>query len=156
MELDVGQPPEPGIPTSKKEKILFCGWRRDIRDVLQQLDKLVMPGAEVHMMTHSVPLASRNDRLLEDGLDHKDLQNIRLLHYFGNTSVRRKLELLPIEEYSSCMIFADQEFEADSMRSDSHSLATLLFIRDIQGMRGKQLGPVHTIENDSCSRIAGG
>ena len=33
------------------------------------------------------------------------------------------------------MIFADQLFEADTMHADSHSLATLLLIRDIQQIR---------------------
>merc|ERR1719422_20582 len=86
-------------------------------------------------MTHSVPLVLRTQRLLEDGLALEDLKNLTIVHHFGNTSVRRKLESLPIEEFTSCMIFADQEFELDTMRSDSHSLASLLLIRDIQGRR---------------------
>merc|ERR1719422_926375 len=86
-------------------------------------------------MTHSVPLVLRTQRLMEDGLVLEDLKNLTIMHHFGNTSVRRKLESLPIEEFTSCMIFADQDFELDTMRSDSHSLASLLLIRDIQGRR---------------------
>jgi len=133
--IDGGTPPDLAQHLKQQEHILFCGWRRDVRDILQQLDKLVDPGSEVHMMTHCVPIAQRNHRLLEDGLDVKELQNIKLVHHFGNTSVRRKLEQLPMEKFSSCMIFADQMYEEDTMHADSHSLATLLLIRNIQAVR---------------------
>lgn len=135
VPIEGGTPPEMKPHEKKREIILFCGWRRDVRDILQQLDKLVDPGSEVHMMTHCVPVEKRAERLLEDGLDTNDLVNIKLVHHFGNTSVRRKLEALPLEHYSSVMIFADQMYEADTMHADSHSLATLLLIRNIQAVR---------------------
>merc|ERR1719502_1264094 len=65
-------------------------------------------------------------------MDVRELRNLKLVHHFGNTSVRRKLDVLPMEKFTSCMIFADQAFESDTLRADSHSLATLLLIRDIQ------------------------
>lgn len=136
--LDAGSPPPVDSELKSKEKILFCGWRRDIRDILQQLDKIVERDSEVHMMTHCVKIAERNDKLLEDGLDIRELQNLVLVHHYGNTSVRRKLEALPLEQFSSCMIFADQAFEADTLHADSHSLATLLLIRDIQSTRSSR------------------
>lgn len=142
--VEAGTPPSKQEPQKKREIILFCGWRRDVRDILQQLDKLVDPGSEVHMMTHSVPVEKRNERLHEDGFDVDDLNNIRLVHHYGNTSVRRKLEALPLQSYSSCMIFADQMFEADTMHADSHSLATLLLIRNIQAIRAAH-------QDQSCS-----
>lgn len=135
-----GPPPAASPKRQKKEQILFCGWRRDIRDILLQLDSLVAKGTEVYMMTHCVPIESRNEKLLEDGLDVNDLRNIILVHHFGNTSVRRKLEVLPVEKLSSCMIFADQAFENDALHADSHSLATLLLIRDIQTQRNWNAG----------------
>lgn len=73
---------------------------------------------------------------MEEGLDVESLENIKLVHHQGNTSVRKKLEALPLDEYDSCMIFADQEYEADTMHADSHSLATLLLCRDIQTIAG--------------------
>eukprot|EP00930_Biecheleria_cincta_P001560 TRINITY_DN102696_c0_g1_i1.p1 TRINITY_DN102696_c0_g1~~TRINITY_DN102696_c0_g1_i1.p1 ORF type:complete len:931 (-),score=142.35 TRINITY_DN102696_c0_g1_i1:187-2604(-) len=131
-KVDVGQPPDGKPVLGEPEKILFCGWRRDIRDVLQLLDKIVQPGSEVHMMTHCVPLDKRNERLLDDGLDVRQLMNLSIVHQYGNTSVRRKIAKLPISEYNCCMIFADEAFELDTLHADSHSLATLLLIRDLQ------------------------
>ncbi|KDO16036.1 hypothetical protein SPRG_18429, partial [Saprolegnia parasitica CBS 223.65] len=32
------------------EKILMCGWRRDIRDMIKLIDDVAMPGSEVHLL----------------------------------------------------------------------------------------------------------
>ena len=60
------------------------------------------------------------------------LRNITLIHHVGNTAMRRHLEAVGIERFTSCIVFADEEEEGDIMQSDSKSLATLLLIRDIQ------------------------
>jgi len=123
----------------RSERILICGWRRDIRDILKLLDGVVRCKSEVHTMTHCVPVEKRNLQLREEGLLVSDLHNIALIHHGGNTSVRRRLELLPLETYSSCLIFADQAYEDDTMQADSHSLATLVLIRDIQAQRQNEV-----------------
>mmetsp|Transcript_58915 Transcript_58915/g.103103 ORF Transcript_58915/g.103103 Transcript_58915/m.103103 type:complete len:825 (+) Transcript_58915:103-2577(+) len=133
--IAMGSLPEVQEQKKDTEKILFCGWRRDIRDIMQHLDHLAKKGTEVHMMTHCVPVWQRDEKLIEEGLDVKKLRNVKIVHEEGNTNVRRKLEALPIETFTSCMIFADQAYEADTMHADSHSLATLLLIRDIQAER---------------------
>lgn len=129
---DSGTAPPVQEVVKNKEKVLFCGWRRDLRDILVFMDSIVEPGSEVHIMTHFIPIAKRTAQLMEEGLDIDSLKNIILVHHQGNTSVRKKLEALPFDTYASCMIFADQEYEADTMHADSHSLATLLLCRDIQ------------------------
>lgn len=73
-------------------------------------------------MISEVPLIKR-DRLLQDqGLDLGLLQNIKLVHHYGNTSVRRHLETLPITQYTCVMIMADETRETDMMHSDSQTL----------------------------------
>ncbi|KAH8051464.1 hypothetical protein JL721_11121 [Aureococcus anophagefferens] len=109
-------------PPVAKEKILCCGWRRDIRDILKQLDKQVAPGSELHMMSDTIPINERNAFLRAAGLDvRRELTNLRIVHFDGNTAMRRSLEALPIAEYDSCMIFADQAMETEMMHSDSHA-----------------------------------
>lgn len=130
--VDVGHLPPLKETKKEKEKVLFCGWRRDLRDMLIFIDSIVEPGSEVHIMTHFIPITKRTAQLMEEGLDVNSLKNIKLVHHQGNTSVRKKLEALPFESFASCMIFADQEYEADTMHADSHSLATLLLCRDLQ------------------------
>lgn len=139
VDIEVGELPPAQPLTHEVERILMCGWRRDIRDILKVLNAVVKKGSEVHLMTHSVPVERRNQALLEEGLDVNDLKNLKLLHYAGNTSVRRRLESLQLESYSSCLIFADQAYEEDAMQADSHSLATLVLIRDIQSQRQEEV-----------------
>ncbi|KAH8076293.1 hypothetical protein JL721_286 [Aureococcus anophagefferens] len=131
--VETGPPPVQDVPPKQKEMILCCGWRRDIRDILLQLDKQVARGSELHMMSDTIPLEDRNRCLKDSGLDvDKDMHNLKIVHFMGNTAMRRCLESLPIAEYDSCMILADQSFEAQMMQSDSHVIASLLQLREIQ------------------------
>jgi hypothetical protein len=118
------------------EKVLICGWRRDIRDVIKMLDAAVAPGSEIHLIS-PMPLDRRTvaEKLLDEGLDVTKLHNARLIHHAGNPSSRRRLEELPLEHFTSVMIFADQAFEQDTMHADSNTLATLLLVRDIRALR---------------------
>jgi hypothetical protein len=55
-------PAPPVVEQAKPaEKVLICGWRRDIRDILKLLDRVVPPHSEAHTMTHSVPIDKRNE-----------------------------------------------------------------------------------------------
>ena len=125
--------PEPIPEIGDPEKILFCGWRRDVRDMMLLLDTMVAPGSELHMFNEKPnEPGERTKILLEDGFDVNELNNMKLVHWHGNSAVKRHLQPVPLDEYSVAMILADQEKENDMMHSDSHSLSSLLLIRDIQ------------------------
>jgi len=88
----------------------------------------------------------RSMLLEESGLNIRALKNVTLHHYFGITSSRRHLERLPVEDYTSCLIVADELFEQDLMHSDSHNITTLLLMRNMQSKRhpSARLGNLHT------------
>lgn len=130
-EVEAGCLPELPRKIAEIERILMCGWRRDIRDMIKLLDELVAPGTELHMICEK-PTETRNEALAESGLDISSLSNVKLVHHFGNTTIRRHLELIPLDSFTSVVILADQSREADIMHSDSHSLASSLLIRDLQ------------------------
>ncbi|XP_072964965.1 probable ion channel POLLUX isoform X2 [Typha angustifolia] len=92
----------PNIPSPRKypEKILFCGWRRDIDDMITVLEALLAPGSELWML-NEVPEKVRETKLTEGGLDISGLVNIRLVHKEGNAVIRRHLEGLPLETFDS-------------------------------------------------------
>ncbi|KAG2396381.1 ion channel SYM8 DMI1 protein-like protein [Vigna angularis] len=121
-------------PPKFPEKILFCGWRRDIDDMIMVLEALLAPGSELWMF-NEVPEKEREKKLVDGGLDVSELENIKLVHREGNAVIRRHLEGLPLETFDSILILADESVEDSVAHSDSRSLATLLLIRDIQSRR---------------------
>ncbi|CAN1804588.1 Probable ion channel SYM8 [Linum perenne] len=121
-------------PPKYPEKILFCGWRRDIDDMIMVLEAFLAPGSELWMF-NEVQEKEREKKLIDGGLDISGLENIKLVHREGNAVIRRHLESLPLETFDSILILADESLEDSIVQSDSRSLATLLLIRDIQSKR---------------------
>ncbi|KAL2254303.1 UNVERIFIED_CONTAM: putative ion channel SYM8 [Sesamum indicum] len=121
-------------PPKFPEKILFCGWRRDIDDMIMVLEAFLAPGSELWMF-NEVPEKDREKKLTDGGLDISGLVNLKLVHREGNAVIRRHLESLPLETFDSILILADESVEDSIVHSDSRSLATLLLIRDIQSKR---------------------
>ncbi|KAG8061755.1 hypothetical protein GUJ93_ZPchr0003g17316 [Zizania palustris] len=121
------------VPKSP-ERILFCGWRRDMEDMIMVLDAFVAPGSDLWMF-NDVPEMDRERKLIDGGLDFSRLENITLVHREGNAVIRRHLESLPLESFDSILILADESVEDSAIQADSRSLATLLLIRDIQAKR---------------------
>jgi hypothetical protein len=131
VSIEAGKVPPPRVAFPTRERILMCGWRRDVRDMIQLLDAIVEPGTELHIICEE-PVHLREKLLLEGGLTVESLKHIELVHYVGNSAIRRQLESLPWHSFTSIMILSDQSRELDIMHSDSHSLASLLLIRDLQ------------------------
>ncbi|KAJ4723766.1 Ion channel CASTOR [Melia azedarach] len=121
-------------PARKPQKILLCGWRRDIDDMIVVLDAFLAPGSELWMF-NEVPENEREKKLIDGGLDLSRLVNISLVNREGNAVIRRHLESLPLESFDSILILADESVEDSAIQADSRSLATLLLIRDIQAKR---------------------
>ncbi|XP_047055562.1 probable ion channel POLLUX [Lolium rigidum] len=133
-EVHKGFLPNVQIPPKFPEKILFCGWRRDIHDMIMVLEAFLAPGSELWMF-NEVPEKEREKKLTDGGMDIFGLTNIKLVHKEGNAVIRRHLESLPLETFDSILILADESVEDSIVQSDSRSLATLLLIRDVQSKR---------------------
>ncbi|KAG6550567.1 hypothetical protein Mapa_007936 [Marchantia paleacea] len=129
-----GSLPRVVSPPKLPEKILFCGWRRDIDDMILVLEAFLASGSELWMFSE-VPIAEREKKLMDGGMNPHMLINITLVHREGNAVIRRHLESLPLETFDSILILADEALEDSVVNADSRSLATLLLIRDIQSKR---------------------
>ncbi|PNS91338.1 hypothetical protein POPTR_019G097000v4 [Populus trichocarpa] len=129
-----GSLPKDFIGPKSAEKILFCGWRRDMEDMIMVLDAFLAPGSELWMF-NDVPENEREKKLIDGGLDLSRLENIQLVNREGNAVIRRHLESLPLQSFDSILILADESVEDSAIQADSRSLATLLLIRDIQSKR---------------------
>ncbi|PHT30631.1 Ion channel DMI1 [Capsicum baccatum] len=152
-EVNKGLFPRITDPPKYPERILFCGWRRDIDDMIMVLEALLAPGSELWMF-NEVPEKDREKKLTDGGLDISGLENIKLVHHVGNAVIRRHLEGLPLETFDSILILADESVEDSIVHSDSRSLATLLLIRDIQSKRlpnkdSRPIPPRHSVFSQS-------
>ncbi|XP_055800850.1 ion channel CASTOR-like isoform X2 [Solanum dulcamara] len=126
-----GNLPKNLIIPKTTERILFCGWRRDMEDMILVLDAFLAHGSELWMF-NEVSEKEREKKLTDGGLDISRLANIILVNREGNAVIRRHLESLPLESFDSILILADESVEDSAIQADSRSLATLLLIRDIQ------------------------
>eukprot|EP00286_Rhodomonas_abbreviata_P025993 CAMPEP_0181292280 /NCGR_PEP_ID=MMETSP1101-20121128/2421_1 /TAXON_ID=46948 /ORGANISM="Rhodomonas abbreviata, Strain Caron Lab Isolate" /LENGTH=789 /DNA_ID=CAMNT_0023396737 /DNA_START=350 /DNA_END=2721 /DNA_ORIENTATION=+ len=126
------------------EKMLFCGWRRDMSDMIKDLESSVAVGSELWLF-NTVEMAHRNEMLLDKGnKEELVLKNLTIKNAVGNPIVRKDLmnivdkekkETIPLDEFDSVLVLADSvaiEHGADMESSDSRSLASLLIIKDIQ------------------------
>lgn len=134
MQVRGGHLPRDFTVPKSPEKILFCGWRRDMEDMIMVLDAFLAPESELWMF-NEVHESDREKKLIDGGLDFLRLENISLVHREGNAVIRRNLESLPLESFDSILILADESVEDSAIQADSRSLATLLLIRDIQAKR---------------------
>ncbi|KAK8563191.1 hypothetical protein V6N12_011246 [Hibiscus sabdariffa] len=138
----------PEVPELPKypERILFCGWRRDIHDMIMVLEAFLAPGSELWMF-NEVTEKEREMKLIDGGLDISGLENIKLVHREGNAYLVLLLlnsivlvttpvvSQLITNSKGQILILADESLEDSVVHSDSRSLATLLLIRDIQSKR---------------------
>jgi len=137
-------------PRLEKEKLLFCGWRRDMYDMIMQLERCVAAGSELWLF-NTVPAQERIEMLSDNGnKDELELKQLSIKNVVGNPLVRRDLrrlvavddqgqpikgETITLDCFNSILILADDiaiENGAEMQSSDSQSLVTLLFIQDIQ------------------------
>eukprot|EP00592_Proboscia_alata_P003853 CAMPEP_0194370652 /NCGR_PEP_ID=MMETSP0174-20130528/18981_1 /TAXON_ID=216777 /ORGANISM="Proboscia alata, Strain PI-D3" /LENGTH=744 /DNA_ID=CAMNT_0039148241 /DNA_START=426 /DNA_END=2663 /DNA_ORIENTATION=+ len=133
-------------PLLKKEKLLFCGWRRDMADMIKELDLSVSAKSELWLL-NTIPTQDRQE-LFRDG-GHKDelqVENLVIKNVVGNPNVRRNLEKLhdldvtgkptgetaTLDEFDSLLILADIANENDTQAADSRTLACLLLMHHVQ------------------------
>ena len=134
----------------KTEKMLFCGWRRDMADMIMQLDAYVSSGSELWLF-NTVPVEERVELLKDKGnKDELKCKNLVIKNAVGNPIIRRDLMVIKevrvdrdgnsfysgdeitVDQFDSLLILADHADQTNIQTSDSRSLASLLIIQDIQ------------------------
>ena len=105
----VPNPPE-RVKSANAEKLLFCGWRRDMADMILQLDGYVPKGSELWLLS-TVP-ADRRHELLTDHGRKEELQtkNLVIKNVMGSPVVRRDLWVLnAVDEHGRVQFLRDDE-----------------------------------------------
>ncbi|MFT4977561.1 MAG: hypothetical protein ACI8S6_003466, partial [Myxococcota bacterium] len=121
-------------PSPTQERALICGWRRDLDEMLLELDRYVADGSEVTILSHR-PLAGREAALWRSSERPK---NLTITHRTGELDVRRDLEEVEVASFDAVLILADDADAEDSERMDSRALVSLLLIRDLQQRHGAE------------------
>jgi hypothetical protein len=117
-------------------KVLMCGWRRDVKDMLSLMEHTLPHGSSVHL------LSEKPHTLVENYMkDHcSSFDHLTVTHSFGRADVRRRL----VESNSLCfgdptredvdvvLVVADESKERDVLLSDSQTIASCLLVRDVQ------------------------
>jgi len=146
---------EPRVP--KQQKLLVCGWRDDFPDIIALIDRLVGQGSEVHILSKSVTLEERNIKLKAQFFHEAKLKNVRVVHIYGDPTSRRKLESLAVNEYRSCIIYADQAGEMTStLRKDAEAMLTYLLLHDLTKNSGIPCSLVVELLDPFSSKIVAG
>lgn len=124
------------LESMKPEKVLLVGWRRDMADLICQINSHVNYGSEVTLVSN-MSIEEREKSLSLKGVDVSQLKNIEIKHVIGNHTIRKDLETMPLVGYHSVLILAEETLEAsghniDMINADSRSMTSLILIRDIQ------------------------
>jgi len=126
-----GAPPDFEEPPKPKTKTLLVGWRRDIQDMIFELDKWSEPGSLLVLLSNN-DKQDRVDELLHAGCNvESDTQNLSVVLEQENPIFRRELERVDVPSFDSILILTE-ELGKDGLSSDSRSMICMLLCRDLQ------------------------
>jgi len=135
----------------KKKVVLLFGWRSDIVNILTITNKMlgtvpVVAESEVYIL-NEVPVNERmvvfeegglptavlpaSDPRAHHGHHSVDMGGMVVHQFFGDSTVRRKINMLPTKHADMILILSNDMID-DSMLSDSNNITTLLLCTDIQ------------------------
>jgi len=138
-----GSPPDFELPPRPATKNLLIGWRRDIQDMIFELDDWVVPGSYLTMLSTE---PSEEDRRmeLEDAqcMVDEDLKNVVVDFQQQNPIFRRELERCGIPDYDAILVLTEEIPGNDGLSCDSRSMITMLLCRDLQKEATRDLGAV--------------
>ena len=117
------------------EQVLIVGWRRDMPSLVAHLDELLFPGSRLTI------LSARGEAERQALLAGIKRDNVMVSQIEGDAASRADLEKLPLEDYDSILLLADDAADkCSSLETDSRTLTSLMLIRDIQTARLLKLG----------------
>lgn len=121
-------------PKPEPANMLIIGFRRDLDDMINEIDKWVSPGSKLTSFAIADP-GERMQILLDGGLN-PEFENLALFNLQGNPVVLRHLEeKIDIPSFTSIIVLTES-VDADNnpltpLNCDSRTLVTVLLIRNI-------------------------
>jgi len=119
-------------------KWLLVGFRRDLDDMINEVDKWVAKGSTLTLLS-DMSAEERTEILMSGGLNKDMLErgkaNCSILFEQGNPVLLRDLEKLAnpaIQDFDAIIVLTESSEDVPILNSDSRTLVTALLIRDIQ------------------------
>ncbi len=134
---------EPRTP----EATLILGWNRRAKLIINELDKYVYPGSKLTIVSE--------DTIVEKELSIycADLENQTVTFWLGDTTNRKILDELSIEQFDHIIVLSQTE-EKDVQSTDARTLNTLLHLRDIADNKGHRFSIVSEMLDDRNRELA--
>lgn len=121
-------------PKPEPANMLIIGFRRDLDDMINEIDKWVSPGSK--LTSFAVAKPSERMQILLDGGLNPEFENLVLFNLEGNPVILRHLEeKIDIQSFTSIIVLTES-VDADNnpltpLNCDSRTLVTVLLIRNI-------------------------
>ena len=145
--IDESMLSDPIAENAAPERILILGWNDDANMIIHELDRYVADGSKFTIVSECPDAASTIHRL--DGqLEHAVIELIE-----RNITQRATLDALLAEDYPHIILLSDHCHE-DIQRADADTIITLLHLRNIAQVSGKQFTIVSEMLDVRNSRLA--
>ncbi len=131
----------------KPEKTLVLGWNRRAPLIINELDLYVWHGSKITVVSNHL------DAEKELSLKCSDLEHQTVSFWQGDTTNRRILDDLNIEQYDHIIVLSQTELD-DVQSTDAKTLSTLLHLRDIADLKGHAFSIVSEMLDDRNRQLA--
>jgi len=137
-----GPPPNIDPPAKPPTKTLLIGWRRDMQDMIWEVDKWVTAGSKLTIFAEQPDIESRYAELADAGLEpnadpdkypDRVLTNIELEMVVGMPIIGGDLEMDgDLASFDSVLVLTEEREGIAGLCSDSRSMVTMLLVRNRQ------------------------
>jgi hypothetical protein len=135
--VDPGPTPDVDDPELEAVTILLIGFRRDLDDMINEIDKWVAPDSVVYLFSDT-PVDKRMEILMAGGLN-ETFANITLEHYVGNPIFYKDVLKVDPAHKTATIVLTEKTEDKDGLTSDSRTLVTSLLVRHLQKLEhGKE------------------
>lgn len=132
---------------SQPERALILGWNKSAPAIINELDRYAAPGSQVMVV------ADYADGEAEIAAQCTALQNQTVIYQVGDSTDRRVLDALDVADYDHIITLSYSD-QMEPQKADAHTLVTLLHLREMAGLLGKNFSIVSEMLDNRNRNLA--
>jgi ion channel POLLUX/CASTOR len=121
--------------SERPERTLILGWNWRGSTIIRELDQYVTPGSDVLVLANYAEIETQINTLAGE------MSHLKVEFKLGDTTDRRLLDALNIPEFNHIILLCYSD-ALEAQEADAQTLITLLHLRDISRITGKDLSIV--------------